>query len=422
MQIDKLIKENIKFCEYIIKKQFKEALGYEINLENPKSFNEKLQWLKLYYHNPLMTKCADKYLAREYIKEKIGEEYLIPLIGVWDKVEDIDFNSLPKQFVLKVNWGSGQNIIVKDKSKLNIEETKNKLNGWLKPFSNHYYYSYEWQYKDIEPKIICEKYIEQMDGSLYDYRVFCFNGKPNFILVDMDASTFNEDGKYLRSIYTTEWEKLKNVTIYHKYYNGNIDKPIFLEEVLKISNKLSSNFIHLRVDFYIINNKPFVGELTFTHQNGIGKFMPQEYDYKFGELLELPKEKRIEYNFSDRETFIKQSCILEPVSFEYKRLERELSLKNKETISNNDYQKLRLNCNWWTLFGISNNSEYLRLTLFGIRISIKMNKEKVDKLAWFIPVKKWRENFRNKFFDNFIGGVNNSFKFLYPLNFGLNFN
>ncbi|WP_338420398.1 ATP-grasp fold amidoligase family protein [Brachyspira aalborgi] len=94
-----------------------------------------------------------------YIKEKIGEKYLIPLIGVWDKVEDIDFNSLPKQFVLKVNWGSGQNIIVKDKSKLNIEETKNKLNGWLKPFSNHYYYSYEWQYKDIEPKIICEKNI-----------------------------------------------------------------------------------------------------------------------------------------------------------------------------------------------------------------------------------------------------------------------
>ena len=292
----------------------------------------------------------------------------------------------------------------KDKSKLNIEETKNKLNGWLKPFSNHYYYSYEWQYKDIEPKIICEKYIEQMDGNLYDYRVFCFNGKSNFILVDMDASTFNEAGKYLRSIYTTNWEKLKNVTIYHKYYDGNIYKPVFLEEVLKISNKLSSDFLHVRVDFYIINNKPFVGELTFTHQNGIGKFMPQEYDYKFGELLELPKEKRIEYNFSDRETFIKQSCILEPVSFEYKRLERELSLKNKETISNNDYQKLRLNCNWWTLFGISNNSEYLRLTLFGIRISIKMNKEKVDKLAWFIPVKKWRENFRNKFFDNFIGG------------------
>lgn len=108
MQIDKLIKENIKFREDIIKKQFKEALGYELNLENPKTFNEKLQWLKLYYHNPLMTKCADKYLAREYIKEKIGEEYLIPLIGVWDKVEDIDFNSLPKQFVLKVNWEAGK--------------------------------------------------------------------------------------------------------------------------------------------------------------------------------------------------------------------------------------------------------------------------------------------------------------------------
>ena len=416
MQIDKLIKENIKFREDIIKKQFKEALGYELNLENPKSFNEKLQWLKLYYHNPLMTKCADKYLAREYIKEKIGEEYLIPLIGVWDKVEDIDFNSLPKQFVLKVNWGSGQNIIVKDKSKLNIEETKNKLNGWLKPFSNHYYYSYEWQYKDIEPKIICEKYIEQMDGNLLDYKVFCFNGNSHYIQIDIDRYT-----NHTRCFYNLNWEK-QIFTILYPLYSVKVDKPKYLNLLIELSNKLCKRFNHVRVDWYVINDKLYFGELTFTHENGIGEFMPQEYDYKFGELLELPKEKRIEYNFSDRETFIKQSCILEPVSFEYKRLERELSLKNKETISNNDYQKLRLNCNWWTLFGISNNNEYLRLTLFGIRISIKMNKEKVDKLAWFIPVKKWRDNFRNKFFDNFIGGVNNDFKFLYPLNFRLDLN
>ena len=412
-------KENIKFREDIIKKQFKEALGYELNLENPKSFNEKIQWLKLYYHNPLMTKCADKYLAREYIKEKIGEEYLIPLIGVWDKVEDIDFNSLPKQFVLKVNWGSGQNIIVKDKSKLNIEETKNKLNDWLKPFSNHYYYSYEWQYKDIEPKIICEKYIEQMDGDLFDYKLTCFNGRVIYIELHINSSMQN----HKRCFYSLDWIKQDFTQQAFDTYEQEIPKPIILDELIKLANILSSEFPNVRVDFYILNNRIYFGELTFSDGNGLNLFIPQSYDYKFGELLELPKEKRIEYNFSDRETFIKQSCILEPVSFEYKRLERELSLKNKETISNNDYQKLRLNCNWWTLFGISNNSEYLRLTLFGIRISIKMNKEKVDKLAWFIPVRKWRENFRNKFFDNFIGGgVNNGFKFLYPLNFRLDLN
>ena len=412
-------KENIKFREDIIKKQFKEALGYELNLENPKSFNEKIQWLKLYYHNPLMTKCADKYLAREYIKEKIGEEYLIPLICVWDKVEDIDFNSLPKQFVLKVNWGSGQNIIVKDKSKLNIDETKNKLNGWLKPFSNHYYYSYEWQYKDIEPKIICEKYIEQMDGDLFDYKLTCFNGRVIYIELHINSSMQN----HKRCFYSLDWIKQDFTQQAFDTYEQEIPKPIILDELIKSANILSSEFPNVRVDFYILNNRIYFGELTFSDGNGLNLFIPQSYDYKFGELLELPKEKRIEYNFSDRETFIKQSCILEHVSFEYKRLERKLSLKNKETISNNDYQKLRLNCNWWTLFGISNNNEYLRLTLFGIRISIKMNKEKVNKLAWFIPVKKWRDNFRNKFFDNFIGGgVNNGFKFLYPLCFRLDLN
>ena len=261
-----------------------------------------------------------------------------------------------------------------------------------------------------------KKYIEQMDGNLLDYKVFCFNGNSHYIQIDIDRYT-----NHTRCFYNLNWEK-QIFTILYPLYSVKVDKPKYLNLLIELSNKLCKGFNHIRVDRYVINYKLYFGELTFTHGNGIEKFMPQEYDYKFGELLELPKEKRIEYNFSDRETFIKQSCILEPVSFEYKRLERKLSLKNKETISNNDYQKLRLNCNWWTLFGISNNSEYLRLTLFGIRISIKMNKEKVDKLAWFIPIKKWRENFRNKFFNNFIGGGNNDFKFLYPLRFRLDLN
>lgn len=129
---------------YILEYQFERALGYKLDLDHPKSFNEKLQWLKLNYRNPLITKCADKYQIREYIKENLGEELLIPLLGVWDNVNDIDFNSLPNQFVLKVNWGSGQNIIVTDKSKLDIEDTKNKLSKWMKPENNHYFMGLEW--------------------------------------------------------------------------------------------------------------------------------------------------------------------------------------------------------------------------------------------------------------------------------------
>ena len=208
------IVDNYKFRENIIKKQFKEALGYELNLENPKTFNEKIQWLKLYYHNPLITKCADKFKVRDYIKEKIGEEYLIPLIGVWDKVEDIDFASLPEQFVLKVNWGSGMNIIVKDKSKLDIEDTKKKLKKWINPFSNHYYYSFEYSYKHIEPKIICEKYIEQVDGDLFDYKLTCFNSKVIYIEVHAFRYTENHTGAF--SIQIGQNKILNKIFLYTK--------------------------------------------------------------------------------------------------------------------------------------------------------------------------------------------------------------
>ena len=400
-------KENIKFREEIIKKQFKESLGYELNLENPRTFNEKLQWLKLYYHNPLMTKCADKYLAREYIKEKIGEEYLIPLIGVWDKVEDIDFNSLPEQFVLKVNWGSGMNIVVKDKSKLDVEDAKNQLKKWINPFSNHYYYSFEYSYKYIEPKIICEKYIEQIDGDLFDYKLTCFNGKVIYIELHINSSLKN----HKRCFYSLDWIKQDFTMQAFPTYKHEIPKPIVLDELIKLANILSAEFPNVRVDFYILNNHIYFGELTFYDGAGFNLFIPQSYDYKFGELLELPKEKIIEYDFVDRETLLKQSCNLEFMVKDYRDLEYNFNslsdnfnllsnsfnlLKNRE-YKNDKIEKLRLNCNWWTLFGISNNSEYLRLTLFGIKLSFKMNKEKVDKLAWWIPFKKLRENFRNKF-------------------------
>ncbi|TVL63143.1 ATP-grasp fold amidoligase family protein, partial [Brachyspira hyodysenteriae] len=360
--------ENIRFKEKIIKEQFKNALGYELNLENPKTFNEKLQWLKLYYHDPLMTICSDKYTVREYIKETIGEEYLIPLIGVWDRVEDIDFDSLPNQFVLKVNWGSGQNIIVKDKSTLNIEETKKKLEYWMKPTSNHYYYSYEWCYKNIKPKIICEKYIEQIDGNLYDYKIFCFHGEPKYIQVDIDRYT-----NHTRVIFDNHWNKTNKSYSDAKMHSKELAKPYNFEELLYISRKISDNFICARTDFYIIENKIFVGELTFYHQNGICHFSNIEFDIEYGNNIKLPKEKKIEYDFIDRDTLINQTANLEPIVKQYKDLEEDYNkLKPLE-------EKIKLYSKKFNLFTIFNidilsftsNKEYFIFTILGIKIVFK---------------------------------------------------
>ena len=398
MQINKKIEENIKFREKVIKKQFEEGTGYELNLENPKTFNEKIQWLKLYNHNPLITKCADKYLAREYIKEKIGEEYLIPLIGVWDKVEDIDFNSLPEQFVLKVNWGSGMNIVVKDKSKLDIEDAKRKLKKWINPFSNHYYYSFEYSYKYIEPKIICEKFMKNKNfDNLTVYKIFCLSSNPYMFQVILDDKTENEKINY----YDLNWNKLELKQNYENF-DYNLDKPKLLDKMIEIAKELSKDFKYfVRVDLFEIEGKIYFSEFTFFSDNGIAKFTPASWDTKLGELIKLPDNKKIEYDFIDRETILKQLCNLEFMVKDYRDLENKL---NSREYTNDEVEKLKLNSNWWTLFGISNNSEYLRLTLFGIKLSFKMNKEKVDKLAWWIPFKKLRDNFRNKFFDKFIGG------------------
>lgn len=276
-----LTPDEIRYC---IEEQFKSQVGYVPNLDAPKTFNEKLQWLKLYYRNPLMTKCADKVAVREYIKEKIGEQYLIPCIGVWDNPNDIDFDKLPDKFVLKVNWGSGQNIIVKDKSKLNIRETRRQLAKWMRPESNHYFMSFEWCYKDIKPKIIAEEYIEQMDGNLLDYKIFCNDGEPNFLFVAIDR---NKDLRF--NFYDLDFKQLP-FKQYYENSNKAIKKPKQFQEMLDVSAILSKGFPHCRVDFYILDNKLYFGEITFYHFNGMKKFEPQEWDRRLGDLLKLPKE------------------------------------------------------------------------------------------------------------------------------------
>lgn len=267
----------------ILQAMFKNKVGYDLNIKDPKSYNEKIQWMKLHYHDPLMTKCADKYCAREYIKEKIGEEYLIPLLGVWDNADDIDFDTLPKQFVLKVNWGSGQNIIVKDKSRLNIKKAKAKLHKWTQEQSNHYYPGFEWVYKNITPKIVCEQYLEQDNGALEDYRFFCFHGEPYCLFVDYMHVN--------RNAYDMNWQKLDI-----EYGRPSIDittpKPDNFALMLELAKKLAGNFPHVRVDLYVLGKKVYVGELTFSSMGGLGPFTPRTADFELGQLIDLEQCKQ----------------------------------------------------------------------------------------------------------------------------------
>lgn len=285
-----ICKEEIK--KYIPDKIFLKYLYYKrmdkkIDLTCPQTFNEKLQWLKLYDRNPEYTKMVDKHEAKKYVADIIGEEYIIPTLGVWDKFEDIDFNRLPNQFVLKCTHDSGGLVICKDKVQLNIEEAKKKINKSLK--RNYYYSGREWPYKNVKPRIIAEKYMVDESGTeLKDYKFFCFNGEPKMLFVAKDrplATKFN--------YYDMNFKKLPFKQHYENFIE-DVEKPKGFETMVELSRKLSRNIPHLRVDFYDINGKVYFGELTFYNFSGFEKFEPEEWDKKLGDMLELPKEKKIE--------------------------------------------------------------------------------------------------------------------------------
>lgn len=267
--------------------QFEYIVGYTPNIHNPKTYNEKIQWLKLFYRNKLLTKCADKYRVREYVKNKIGEQFLIPLIGVYQNVNEINFNNLPNKFVLKTNNGSGKNIICKNKNSLDIKDTKNILKEWMKPSSSHYFHSYEWAYKNIPQKIICEKYLEQPDGDLYDYKFLCFESEPKLIWVDIDRFGFHR-----RNVYDLKWNLLNFEIDFPRDTNIHIKKPKKLLEMLNLSKRLSNGFHHVRIDMYYVENKIYFGEMTFYTQNGMAKFSDYNWDHKLGKLINIKKIKQ----------------------------------------------------------------------------------------------------------------------------------
>lgn len=268
----------------LIKRNFKRRLGREVNLTNPIYFNEKLQWLKLNWKNDFASYCADKYAVREFVEERIGKQYLNEIYDVYESVNEIDFDKLPDAFVLKGTHGSGFNIVCKNKNKLEWNKELKKMRRWLR--TNYYLVNREWVYKDIKPRIICEKFIMQDEGEeLRDYRFFCFNGEPRFIAVDFNI---NDKIKTRRNLYDLEWNLMDGEISYPKENTIKVNKPEKLSEMLNLSRKLSSDFPHARVDFYYTRNKVIFGEITFFHQSGMGEIKPMEFEKEMGSWLQLP--------------------------------------------------------------------------------------------------------------------------------------
>lgn len=254
----------------------------KLNLNNPQGFNEKLQWLKLYNDNEKYTLYADKYKVREYIKDTIGEEYLIPLLGVYDKFSDIDFSKLPNQFVIKCNHDSGSVIICKDKNKFDFKLAKKKINRAMQ--YNYYYVGRERQYKNIERKILIEKYLSEDNSEIKDYKFFCFDGKAKMLYI---SSGLDNHSTASISFFDLNFKKL---SIKRKDYNvlsEKIDRPVNFDKMIKFSDLLSKNIPHVRVDWYEINGKLYFGELTFFTCSGYIPFESEEDNLKLGKMLKL---------------------------------------------------------------------------------------------------------------------------------------
>lgn len=274
-----------KYCISDIKlleKKFKKNIGRDLDIVNPISYNDKLQWLKLNWFDSKAITCADKFEVRQYVSSRIGDKYLNELYGIFNSVDEIEIDKFPKSFVLKGTHGSGFNIICENKDNMNWHDELVKMKRWLK--TNYYWGNREWIYKDIKPRIICEKFLSEMDGGLpKDYKFFCFNGEPKFLFLASDRGI---DTKF--DFYDLEWNKIP-VAQYYPNSNYSIPKPEKLEEMIELARILSEGFPHVRVDFYVIDNNIIFGEMTFFHFSGTKKFEPDKFDKIFGDYLDISK-------------------------------------------------------------------------------------------------------------------------------------
>lgn len=270
-----------------LKWRFRLEMGYKLDLDNPKTFSEKLQWLKLYNRKPEYTTMVDKYAVKEYVSKIIGQEYIIPTLGVWDRFDDIDFDALPNQFVLKTTHGGGNTgvVICKDKSTFDIAAAKKKLNRSLK--ADIYVKLREWPYKNVKPRIIAEKYVEvEGHSDLPDYKFYCFNGEPKYCQVIRDRNT-----KETIDFYDMEWNHMPFVGLNPIAENGEhpVVRPLHLDDMINKCRMLSIDIPFSRIDFYVVNDKVFFGEITFFPASGMGEFRPKEWNSAVGELIKLHK-------------------------------------------------------------------------------------------------------------------------------------
>ena len=267
--------------EYL-KKKYKSRTYNDLNLNNPITFNEKLQWLKLNDRNPKYTDMVDKYEVKRYVSNLIGDEYIIPTLGVFDKFDDIDFNKLPNQFVIKCTHDSGGIIVVKNKNSFNIKDAKKKINKFLK--RNFYYYGREWPYKNVKPRIIVEKFMEdKIQKDILDYKFFCFDGKVEYMYISAGSHSKNQRLQY----FNKNFEPVDCKRSDYQAFDILPKKPKGYAKMVELAEKLSSNIKHVRVDFYEINEQIYFGEFTFYTGSGFIPFEDEYWDRKLGNLIKI---------------------------------------------------------------------------------------------------------------------------------------
>lgn len=273
--------------ELYLKVMFWACMYRKLDLKNPKSFNEKLQWLKLYDHNPEYTRMVDKYEAKKFVTEKIGKQYIIPTLGIWDGFDEINFEILPQQFVLKCTHDSGGLVICKDKANLNLAKTKKKIEKSLE--TNYFLNGREWPYKNVKPRILAEKYMEDSKAKeLIDYKFFCFNGVAESVMVCTERQT----GEPKFYFFDKEW-RLKKYNYRGKMAPADftLPKPNCMDTMFSIAEKLSEGIPYVRVDLYCIDGMIYFGEMTFYPDSGFDSNLLPESDAYWGEMLVLPEKK-----------------------------------------------------------------------------------------------------------------------------------
>lgn len=261
-------------------------LGKRLNLKNPRTFYEKINWLKIYDRKPEYSLLVDKYIAKQYVGKIIGCEYIIPLLGVWERFEDIDFDKLPNQFVLKCSHSSGDVVICKDRNIFDIETARKKITTFLK--QDFYHIAREWPYKNVKRRIIAEKYIEDSaTGELRDYKVFTFNGIPRVMLVASHRQDKTQETTF--DYFDTEYNHL-NIKQGHPNSIVLPQKPKNFDKMISLAEKLSQGIPQVRVDYYEANGNLYFGELTFSDAGGFDTFEPEEWDRIFGDWIQLPQK------------------------------------------------------------------------------------------------------------------------------------